>query len=336
MAETERSQGRDSSHNGEILDIIQNFQNNKVLVIGDSILDHFVYGKEAGLSLETPTLLAEFVKEEFLWGGAGNVVENLLELGARVGFLTVLGSKDSEQFLEHGYENLSLYAVIDPRRKTTVKSRFFVKKGGQSHKHLELHKLNNFPINKEPEMKVLELLNEKIHEYDVVLVIDQAEFNNGIMSDKIIEETKRLCKEYNKLLVVNSQIFRRKFVHHKYAGAGLISLNVKEAEEILPGFTLEKINELSGVLNSNVCLTLGSEGSILYLDGKLYKQPSIKVEEVDSCGAGDSFLSAFTLANPLENPELALQIGNVWAGLSVTKLGTSLPEKQELIKYFSG
>ncbi len=335
MEQTQRSQRLDSSDNREILETIQGFQDKNILVIGDSILDHFIHSNAAGLSLETPTLLAEPQKEEFLWGGAGNVVENLLELGAKVGFLTLLGDKDSHHFLDHTYENLSLYAVIDPRRKTTVKSRFFVKKGNTIYKHLELHKLNNFPINKESEQKVLEILKEKISDYNTVLVVDQAENNNGMMSDKLIEEVKKLCKENKKILIVNSQVFRRKPNHAKYSGADIISLNVKEAKEILPEFSFERINELSGVLNSNICLTLGSEGSILYLNGKLYKEQGIKIEEVDSCGAGDSFLSAFSLSNPLKNPGLALKIGNIWAGLSATKLGTSILEKQELIEYIT-
>jgi len=104
--------------------------------------------------------------------------------------------------------------------------------------------------------------------------IDQAEFNNGIMSDNIINEVKKLCEESKKLLIVNSQIFRRKAVHHKYAGASIISLNIKEAKELLPDFSLDKISNLSGVLNSNICLTLGSDGSVLYLNGKLYKPRS--------------------------------------------------------------
>lgn len=320
--------------NQVILELIESFVEKRVLVIGDSILDHFVYSKAVGLSLETPTILGECEKEEFLWGGAGNVVENLLELGANVGFLTVLGDKDSQHFLNHNYKNLSLYAVIDPERKTTVKSRFFLKKGNTGYKSLELHKLNNFPINKESETKVLGLLNDKISFYEIVLVIDQAENNNGMMSDKIIEEVKSLCKEKNKLLIVNSQIFRRESSHKKYSGADIICLNVKEAKEILPDFSLDKINQLSEVLNSNICLTLGSEGSAFYLNSKVYKEPGIKVEEVDCCGAGDSFLAAFSLANPLENPENALNISNVWAGLSVTQLGTLIPQKQELIKYF--
>lgn len=337
MAETTRPERCNSSNNSKmILNLIKNFENKRVLVIGDSILDDYVYAKSAGLSLETPTLLAEQEKEEFLWGGASNVVKNILELGANVGFITLLGEdKDSEHYLNFKHENFKLFPVIERGRKTTVKKRFFIEKSGVLYKYLEIHNLNNKQLNSDSEKKVLEYLKENLKLYDILLIIDQAEFNYGIMSDFLINEIKKIAKQNNKPLIINSQIFRREPNHKKYSGADIISMNLKEAKTIYPEFTLEKLPELYNMLGSNVCMTLGEKGSLLFLNNKKYESESIKVKEIDSCGAGDSFISAFLLSDPLENPEQALLIGNIWAGLSVTKLGTEVPKKQELIDYIN-
>ncbi len=316
-----------------ILDLIKNFENKKILVIGDSILDEHVHTTAKGLSLETPTLFAIEDKTEYSWGGASNLVKNLLELEAKITFITALGEdKDAEHFENFKHENFNLIPIKEPNRKTIVKKRFWVEKAGVKSKHFELHKIDENEINSNSVAKIIEFVRQTINNYDTIILSD---YRYGLLPKQLIDSLKQIAKENNKFVIAASQLFMSKANHKDYSGADIICMNLKEAREIYPEFSLENPEKLAEILNSGICITLGNQGSLLYLNQNKFHKQAIQIPEKDSCGAGDSFLAAFSLTDPLNNPNEALYLGNIWAGLSIKEIGTTTPKKQELINYIS-
>jgi bifunctional ADP-heptose synthase (sugar kinase/adenylyltransferase) len=136
-------------------------------------------------------------------------------------------------------------------------------------------------------------------------------------------------------IVISSQIsdYGRGLVsnHINFKGADLIVMNKLEAEFNLDvGQTMENLPEIFGC---DICVTSGRGGSTLFMDGKKYHSDVIDIEEVDPCGAGDSFISALSLSNWKEFPENSLFISNSWAGLTVQNHGTVCPKKKQLNPY---
>ena len=122
-----------------------------VLIIGDVILDAWTYAKAIGLSLETPTLKAQLLKKKHTFGGTGNVVNNLSELGANISFVTLLGDDEHKKTYEE-FDNVDEFIpVYEKSRRNTVKERFWVERGGSNYKHLQIN-----VIGKEKLVKVFQ------------------------------------------------------------------------------------------------------------------------------------------------------------------------------------
>jgi len=311
------------------LNIIDNFQNKNLLVIGDSILDVSVYSKAIGLSLETPTIKAKEEKTDYSFGGAGNVVKNILELGAKCSFITLLGEdSDAEFYKRFQHPNFKLFPLIEKDRKTTVKKRFWIERSGHNYKIFQLDKLDNSPIKQESEEKTIKLLRNNIQNYDLILLVD---YRHGMMSKSLIKSIKEIALN-KKPVIASSQVSESLANHRDYSGVDLICMNQEEAKAIWPDFKTTKISELESSLDSGVCITMSKHGSIMSLNHNVYSSKGIKTNEVDSCGAGDYFLAALSLSD-LTKPEDSLYIANCWAGLSVKKLRTIHPKKQELLDY---
>ncbi|MEK6855512.1 MAG: PfkB family carbohydrate kinase [Nanoarchaeota archaeon] len=325
-----------------ITGITENFNKKKVLVIGDLILDEFVYGRAIGLSLETPTLKAEHTKTEYSYGGAGNVVKNILELGANLSFITLLGNngysglnqeKHFEYHISQKNKESKFLPIIEEGRETTVKRRFWVERGGVYYKVFQLDHLDNREITEKTREKILEKTEEEIKDSDLVLLVD---YRHGMLTKRLIEDLKTLSIQERKKIIASSQLSQKQSNHADYHGVHLMCMNLNEAKSLDSKFSPEKTrNLLETILGSSVCITLGANGAVIYLKGNKYSSSGIKVEEKDSCGAGDCFLGALALTDFEKYPEESLYIANCWAGLSVRETGTTTPKKQELIDYLT-
>jgi rfaE bifunctional protein kinase chain/domain len=317
----------------DIKNLIDDFSKKKVLVIGDSILDKSVFGSALGLSLESPTLKGKKEKTEISFGGAGNAIENILELGAKCTFITLLGEDpDSELYKNFKCENLEFIPIIEQGRLATVKERHWMTRC-QTYKVLQWDQLDNREIKETSIKKALELLKNSIKNYDIILLID---YRHGMMSKSFIDSIKKIAKDNNIFTIASSQVSESSSNHLDYSGVDLIVMNQKEACFIDKNFSIENtdtVENLSKILNSNVCVTLGDKGSILFYKNNKYLVEAIKVTEVDSCGAGDSFISALALGDLKNNPKDSLKLANIFAGLSVKEIGAKPPKKSELLKY---
>ena len=292
---------------------------NNILVIGDSILDHDTFCTAIGLSLETPTLKSKFLGERFVFGGASNVVNNILALKNNVTYLTALADDSFHEQYKNWNNDYLQVEILPYKGQNLVKSRYWIKKGSKNYKYLQ--------INKGTKCKTTELIDYtkkviSIKTYQTVILVD---YNNGIFEDKKeVQELIQLLKENGMKVISSSQKSDRESRYKIFENSDLICMNEDEAAATLKGFELskEKMAELSEFLNSDICVTCGANGSYYYSEELLVRSSSFTVKAVDTCGAGDAFLASFSVTKDLN-------FANKWAAISVTKIGTQVPTMEE-------
>ena len=290
-----------------------------ILVIGDSILDHDIFCDSIGLSLETPTLKTRFCHESFLFGGAANVVENILSLNNPVTFITFIAD-DEYRKNYNDWENKYLkFRPIHYSGENLVKSRFWIKRGSNTYKFLQVNR-GTEPNNK----SLLDVVKETIQKADFKKAI-LVDYNNGMFRrEKDVKSLIKILKDNNIEVISSSQKSDRESKYSLFRGSDLICMNMEEAQSSLQNFetNYEKISLLSDKLQSNLCITNGSNGSFFYHGDALKEIPSFKVNCIDPCGAGDAYLAALSVTG---DPYYASK----WAAISVTKIGTQVPTLEE-------
>jgi len=307
--------------------LVNTFGQKKVLVIGDTIVDHYVRGTLLGTSAETPTIVAREIGEEFSLGGAFLVCRNLLQLQAQVRFISLLGKDREAQFVESfEHPNFELLSVSDPDRKTTVKRRYWV----DGYKLLQFDQLDERPLSLEHQEEVVSIVSKEIASASAVILSD---YRHGLLTEGLIPRLVSLVTESGKPLYVDSQVSQKKANHALYHGAEYMCLNRKEACAVCPELESElQFEPLLQTLGSkNIIIKDGERGSIAHIEGKEYSTAAYPANVVDTCGAGDAFLAAFSLTDS-SYPKESLFIANTWAGLSTQIAGPQPPEFHKLQK----
>lgn len=316
----------------KLLDVIESFSNKKVLLIGDTIVDIYVYGTLLGTSAETPTLVAREKETKYSLGGAFLVARNMLELGANVEFVTMAGQDEGARLIEgFSHPKLTKHVVSDGERCTTVKKRFWV----DGYKLLQFDNTDNEPVETAKWKSILKTVSDKASEFDAIVVSD---YRHGLMTSEFIAEVLAIGKKANKPVIVDSQVSQSKANHTEYKGADYFCVNLKEARCVDPEFQPEpnvksfaKLCEL--LKTKNVIVKLGEKGSLALLGNEVVTVDAFRINVVDTCGAGDAFLAALVTAG-LDHSHMreSLTIANAWGGLSTTVHGTSPASKSELFK----
>jgi len=310
-------------------EIVNRFDAARVLLVGDTILDIYTYGSAMGLSAETPTIVARRKEVKYSLGGAALVCRNLLELGAAVSFVTLVGGDEEAAYVQRfTAPKLNLLAVADPVRPTTVKHRFWV----DGYKLFQLDQRDDSAISAEIATQVVDQVKKALPETDVVVLSD---YRHGLLSAAVVAELLPFLHASGKLVYVDSQVSQTAANHKLYRGGCVMVLNLKEARCIDPAFTPELNAAAFAVLNreldtDRIVVKLGHEGAMFQNGDEVTQVPSKKVTVADTTGAGDAFLSAFCLAG-LDDVEGALRLANTWAGLSVQIHGTIPPKKADLL-----
>ena len=293
----------------------------QIVVIGDTIIDHSVYGDVIGLSLETPTIKGRYTEEETAFGGAANVVNNLLELGHLVKFITPIAPDDFASTI-NGWENANL--TIHPLKSTGqnfVKSRFWLERGDSQYKALQLNRGTPTVVSEEQTKEILSVI-EEVHP-DLVMLVDYRAglFDRQSTSESII----KYCNERGIGVASSSQTSTSSSRYGYFKNSCLICMNHREATQISPTFEpkASELNKLYNILQSKICVTLGKRGAV-YFDGEVATHSEAhKVNALDTIGAGDSFFAA--ICSDINN--INLEFGNKWAALSTLKRGTSVPSR---------
>ena len=302
----------------------------RVTVVGDVILDKYTHGTKLGVSNETPTIVAELSKKEKFVGGAGLVVRHLLRLGCEVFLLTVLGEGESleTELIESSdpptkeeMHRLVYNPMLLPGWNMPVKHRFFV----DDYKLLQYDILNRGTWPKDKREDFFYNFKACANISDAVLICDN---RHGVMDEPLASCMIEHCTANGIRTYVDSQVSQKTSNHHWYAGAGVLMLNEKELDALVPrgfGTAEERVQIAFNKFKSNVVLKLGSAGSYALFQYAHHRTSPPEVRAVDTCGAGDAFLAALVAS---EKKYLAeqLQDANNWAARSTTYKGTIVPE----------
>ncbi|MFA5514960.1 MAG: bifunctional D-glycero-beta-D-manno-heptose-7-phosphate kinase/D-glycero-beta-D-manno-heptose 1-phosphate adenylyltransferase HldE [Desulfuromonadales bacterium] len=305
----------------------------QALVIGDLMLDEYLWGKTERISPEAPVQVVEVTREDLRLGGAGNVINNLVALGCQIRVASVLGEDDDSQRLRRmletqGVDTASL--LLDPSRITSRKTRILA----SNQQMLRFDRESRDPIGPDIEARLVADLRRIVPQVRVVLVSD---YMKGVLTPALLREIIAIGRENSIPVVVDP----KGSDYRKYRGATLLTPNRKEAQaasEIaiadedslrLAGRKLLAENDLEALV-----LTRSEEGMTLFFrDGREDHLPTVAREVFDVTGAGDTVLSFFGvgLACGLTLPEAA-RLANLAAGVVVAKVGTSTVSPDELLE----
>jgi len=325
---------------GDIVkEIVEKFKDKTVLVVGDIMLDEFIIGEVERISPEAPVQVVNVKKRYSSLGGGGNVIRNLLSLGATVYVSSVLGrEKETEEITEKISYHLKKLGVssegiiFDDSRKSTKKIRVLSEKGQQL---LRIDIETKEKISSICESFIYQNVKERIAYADILLLSD---YDKGILTEKLSKNIISLAKKQNKPVVVDPK--GENFC--KYMGATVVTPNKKEALKVskLKSSDMKKVGRYicSSYHIPSVLITLGEEGILLIEKGKKPLTISTKAREVfDVSGAGDTMVATFALglatgASMLDSAKLA----NISAGIVVGKRGVSTVTRDEIIGYTKG
>jgi rfaE bifunctional protein kinase chain/domain len=309
------------------------FQNTRVLVVGDTIVDRYTYGLALGLSVETPTIVARQTRVSRTLGGAAFVCRNLLALGAHVDFITVVGADDEAQHVAgFAAPKLNLIALSDPGRPTTVKQRFWV----DGYKLLQLEIGDDVSVSDAVAAAVMSAFRARLDLADAVVISD---YRHGLITGAMATEFVTSATAAGKPAYVDSQVAQNTSNHVDYRPGAIICLNLKEARCVDPTFAPSDqpaaFAGLQARLDARMLIVkLGERGSMIFDGDSVVEAPAWPVQVADTTGAGDAFLSCLALTG-VDDPREALTLANAWAALSIQIHGTIPPARDDLVTMLS-
>jgi D-beta-D-heptose 7-phosphate kinase/D-beta-D-heptose 1-phosphate adenosyltransferase len=291
-----------------------------ILVVGDLMVDHYLYGDVDRVSPEAPVQVVDIKSEELLMGGAGNVINNLLGLGARVGVCSVIGDDSGGEFLQRRLGEKGVVKeglTIQKDRRTSKKSRII-----SSHQQiLRVDREDKCDISKKSEELILVRASIILEFYDLVIISD---YGKGVMSDTLTSGIIELANSKKIPILVDP----KGSDYSKYKRATLITPNKKEAE-LAVGFAIndnktlkEALKILKDTLDLNYSIITLSEDGIAMLEDEVITIPTVAKDVFDVTGAGDTVIAAIAVSLVQNRPIIdALEYANRAAAVAVSHVG---------------
>ena len=299
-----------------------NWDRTRVLVVGDVMLDRWIYTKKTRVSPEAPIPIVEQQEYFAELGGAGNALRHLNNLSSASHYLIGVRGADSsgsEMVALEGLEVDQMNLMIDPLRRTTVKERFFVDGSPIFRRDIEDVSFLHHTM----EIKILEEVTRRIENYEVLLLSDYAK---GLLSESLITSLMSLSRDKNKMVVSDPGLGRVAF----FAGCDVIKPNAKEWHEFVDSRQdeHEALTWLFALGTKYVVVTHGKSGITCFSESNQVLVPPIEqVDAIDVTGAGDSVAATISLIlGSKENLVDFLDTLNQVGGLTVAQNRTSLPK----------
>jgi D-beta-D-heptose 7-phosphate kinase/D-beta-D-heptose 1-phosphate adenosyltransferase len=326
------------NHNFPYSDIINAFRDKHILVVGDLILDVYLKGTSTRLSPEAPVPVVDIRERKALLGGAANTVCNLRMLGAHVTYCTIAGmDAEGNEAIEllHGI-GVDTQSIIRLQERTTlVKTRVVA----GSHVITRFDAGTQTPLDASSCQRLIQFIENTYGQYDAVIVSD---YDKGTITAGLVSAINQLQHYNQKFIAIDSKRL------HFFASIqpSLVKPNYDEAIKLLSekavfSGRVEQIMQGGKQLFEKtraalIAVTLDHEGSLFFKNGVMtYKAHAPAVESPHVAGAGDTFLSAFTLAY-VSCMEVAAsaEISTAAAAIAVSKEATSACTNGELKCYF--
>ena len=310
---------------------VDGFKKARVLVVGDIILDEYVWGEVSRISPEAPVPVVDVRNETLMLGGAANVVSNMASLGARPFLCGVVGEDAAGRAILGKLEEMGLSpegVVIEPGRVTTKKTRIVA----HHQQVVRFDREVRVAVGAGAARSLLRAVEERISDLDAVVVSD---YGKGVVSSLIMEGLRDLARKRNVPIAVDPKPPNFSF----YKGVHVITPNHHEAAAFC-GFSISDDPSLiragkkmlRDLRCAAVLITQGKEGMTLFeKGGHVTHVPTVAKKVFDVTGAGDTAIAAFSLglARGLDLRSAAI-ISNFAAGIAVGEVGTTTVKTDEL------
>jgi rfaE bifunctional protein kinase chain/domain len=316
---------------------IPQLANQRILVVGDLILDEYLTGKTTRLSREAPIPVLEFESRQLIPGGAANPAANIVALGSNAVQIGIIGSDTNATNLRQvlqarGIETDNL--ITDSTRPTTVKTRIMAHMGLRFPQQVaRLDTLSREPINPTVERNVRAAIDAQISQVKTVLLSD---YDTGLLTPTLVTTIRKLATKSNILLTADAQ-----GKLEKYKGFGVVKCNADEAADYLRR-RLQSSDDFAQAaqelcqslqLTHGMVITRGAQGAtVCEPSGAVTHCPAPAVTDVyDTVGAGDTTIAVLTLAVAAGAPLAeATILANYASGLVVRRVGNYTPTPDEL------
>ncbi len=310
--------------------ILKNFPKSKILVIGDLILDRYIWGRVSRISPEAPVPVVEVTDDNFVLGGAANVANNIVSLGGKVTMVGVAGKDRAGEVLRKLLDDQDIRSVLfEDSRPTTIKTRVIA----HNQQVVRFDREDKNRISGKVMAAIIAYLQRAIPEHDAVIVSD---YRKGMVSRSLIQGILKSTRPQGKLLAVDPKVGH----FHCYKGVSIITPNLVEASQgsgveikdekslIRAGKALMKKLSCGAVL-----VTRGEEGMSLFDKGGITHIPTVARHVYDVTGAGDTVIATLTLACASGGSLLeSAVIANHAAGIVVGEVGTAVVTREKLLE----
>ncbi|WP_104694926.1 D-glycero-beta-D-manno-heptose-7-phosphate kinase [Helicobacter salomonis] len=305
-----------------------------IVVVGDLIVDHYIWGVSERLSPEAPVQVVEVQTESYRLGGAGNVADNLRALGAQVSLCGVVGADEPKEWLLAQLAQLEINSqgvLVDPTRPTCKKSRVMISK----QQVLRVDRESRAPISPTLEKTLLDTAAALLENADALVISD---YQKGVVGARLCQALITLANQAHKPVLCDP----KGKDYSKYSYATLITPNKKEAQ-IATGLDIQDDAHLQEALEHfktqfhiTIPLITLSEAGMVFLDrANMVKIPTIAKEVYDVSGAGDSVIAAlaFCLALGFDLHQ-ACAFANASAAVVVGKVGSAHATYAEVLEFW--
>ncbi len=305
-----------------------------ILVVGDLMIDQYLWGDCERISPEAPVQIININHETRLLGGAGNVVNNLKKLSSNVDIISVIGdcqiSNELKLLLK---ENLikTKYLTLQKSRISSKKTRIIASQQQVVRYDFE----SKDDINLKSEKSILRTFKKIFLNYDLILLSD---YGKGVLTENLTKSLIQIANKSNKKVLVDPKGIN----YFKYNGAYTLTPNKKEASEATKidirneASLLKSIKKLKQLCNLKVSIVTLSENGIAIYDKNFRILPTVAREVYDVTGAGDTVLAAlgFAIASG-SNIDEAVEFSNLAASVVVGKIGSATASLDEINNYAS-
>ena len=305
-----------------------------LLVVGDLMIDHYLWGSCERISPEAPVQVVNVNSESSVLGGAGNVINNLRALGAKVDVISVVGGCEISDELKKLLNNINVntqYLITQKDRITSKKSRIIA----AQQQVVRYDRESSDEISAESQKQILDSFTSIIANYDGVLLSD---YGKGVLTSSLTQSLIAVANKAGKKVMVDP----KGLDYSKYKGAYLLTPNKKEASEATQvsindeASLTQAITQLKVECDLTVSLITLSEQGVAIYDDELRTHPTVAREVYDVTGAGDTVLASlgFALACGVDIDD-AVEFSNLAAGVVVGKIGSATATLNEIIEYES-
>jgi rfaE bifunctional protein kinase chain/domain len=316
--------------------LFNSFTTLKVGVIGDVMLDTYMWGKVERISPEAPVPVVSLNTKEYRIGGAGNVALNCQSLGAQVSILTVTGDDTEGMLLTELFESNNIdtgYQVKSADRTTTNKTRII----SRNQQMMRLDAEMTDPLNKTDEENLLEKVRDYITKEDPDVIIFE-DYNKGVLTVSVIREVIDLCKKAGVITAVDPK--RKNFF--AFRGVDIFKPNLKEVKEALnllvDTIDIDRLKNIHSALQQELghavsFITLSEKGVFYQQEADATIIPSHLRNISDVSGAGDTVIAVASMVYAAtHNLHLMAEVANIAGGLVCEEVGTVAIRKEKLLQ----